>query len=75
MSSNVYHPNHYNGKYECIEVMRDVFGDEAVKTFCKLNAFKYLWRASKKNGDEDLEKAYYYTNYMKTNLITKEEDK
>lgn len=60
----VNHPKHYsNGKYECIEVMRDVFGDEAVKTFCMLNAFKYTWRAGKKNGNEDVKKATWYLEY------------
>jgi len=60
-SDNVDHPKHYNsGKYECIEVMRDVFGDDKVLTFCKLNAFKYLWRTDNKNGLEDIKKAKWY---------------
>ena len=60
----VNHPKHYSdGKYECIEVMRDVFGDDAVKTFCMLNAFKYTWRAGKKNGKEDIKKATWYLDY------------
>ena len=60
----VNHPKHYSdGKYECIEVMRDVFGDDAVKTFCMLNAFKYTWRAGKKNGNEDVKKATWYLEY------------
>lgn len=55
------HPSHYkDDKYECIEVMIDIFGKEAVKNFCKLNAFKYLWRADKKNGTEDIKKADWY---------------
>ena len=59
--SNVDHPEHYNqGQYECIDIMRDVFGDDAVRDFCKLNAFKYIWRESDKNGDEDLKKAAWY---------------
>ena len=66
MNSTVEHPNHYaTGKYECLEVMKEVFGIEAVKHFCLLNAFKYLWRADRKNGSEDIEKAAYYLNYMK----------
>lgn len=61
--NSVVHPNHYNsGKYECIEVMKEVFGDEAVKLFCVMNTFKYLWRYNKKNGEEDVAKAY---NYLK----------
>jgi len=32
-------PAHYTfGKYECIDVMLEVFGVEAVKAFCRLNA-------------------------------------
>jgi len=64
--SPVNHPKHYNGKYECIEVMRDVFGEDAVKSFCILNAFKYIWRHSKKNGTEDLEKAKWYLEFILT---------
>lgn len=66
MESNVIHPTHYNsGQYECLDVMRDVFGEEAVKNFCKLNAFKYLWRSDKKNGTEDIEKAWFYLTVLK----------
>ena len=37
------HPDRYkSGKFECIDVMIDVFGTDAVKHFCILNAFKYL---------------------------------
>lgn len=59
----VNHPQRYaGGKYECIDVMTDVFGVDAVKSFCKLNAFKYLWREEHKNGVEDLKKAVWYIN-------------
>ena len=62
-SDSVKHPTHYNqGKYECWDVMQDVFGVEALKHFCKLNAFKYLYRESKKNGSEDIRKAIVYLN-------------
>lgn len=64
--SPVNHPKHYNGKYECIEVMRDVFGEDAVKSFCILNAFKYIWRHNKKNGTEDLKKAKWYLEFILT---------
>ena len=64
---------HYNtGKYECIEVMREVFGDEKLKIWCILNAFKYLYRCYYKNGNQDLQKATYYLNYINKNLIDKE---
>jgi hypothetical protein len=66
---------HYNtGKYECIDVMREVFGDEKLKIWCILNAFKYLYRCYYKNGDQDLKKATYYLNYINNNLIDKEKD-
>ena len=67
---SVNNPYHYaSGKYECIEVMRDTFGDETLKSFCLLNAFKYLFRSNKKNGAEDLKKAQWYLNYIIENLI------
>lgn len=55
------HPQHYNhGKYECIDVMVENFGKEAVKHFCLLNAFKYVWRSDYKNGTQDIKKAMWY---------------
>lgn len=57
------HPSRYaGGKFECIEVMADVFGKEAVKHFCLLNAFKYIWRQEKKGGVEDVKKAVWFLN-------------
>ncbi|MBS7389628.1 MAG: DUF3310 domain-containing protein [Oscillospiraceae bacterium] len=57
------HPDRYaGGKFECIEVMADVFGKEAVKDFCLLNAFKYIWRQEKKGGAHDVKKAIWYLN-------------
>lgn len=45
MSDNVNHHSHYEtGKYECIDVMIETQGIEAVKNFCICNAFKYLYR-------------------------------
>lgn len=60
--SNVNHPSHYNlpGRKECIEEMLDVFGVEALKHFCLLNRYKYLYRHTMKNGEEDLAKALWY---------------
>ena len=61
MNDPVTHPAHYCiGKYECIEVMTEVFGVEAVQAFCRLNAFKYLFRSDRKNGVEDIKKANWY---------------
>ena len=60
---NVNKPAHYNtGNYECIDVMRETQGTEAVKAFCLCNAFKYLYRHNRKNGKEDIQKAIWYLN-------------
>ncbi len=62
-TEEINHPSRYkSGKYECIDVMQDVFGNEAVKDFCILNAFKYLWRYQHKGGFEDVSKAAWYCN-------------
>lgn len=61
MSDNVNHPSHYEtGKFECIEVMLETQGREAVKSFCVCNAFKYLYRHRNKNELEDIKKAVWY---------------
>lgn len=62
-------PAHYgNGKgVECIDVMTQQFGADEVKAFCKLNAFKYLFRLGRK-GDPmvDAGKAQWYiARYMR----------
>lgn len=64
---NVNKPKHYNreGGMQCIEEMELIFGREAVKTFCKLNAWKYRYRAADKNGEEDLRKSDWYLNKYK----------
>lgn len=65
----VNHPDHYNeGSIECIEAMRRMYGDEAVKNFCNLTAFKYYFRRGNKVGenfDRDTKKAEWYLDYMK----------
>lgn len=60
---NVNHPSHYEtGKFECIDVMLETQGEEAVKAFCICNAMKYLYRHKNKNGREDIAKAVWYLN-------------
>lgn len=62
-NDNVNHPKHYAGNIECIDVMQQCFGTENVKSFCKLNAFKYIWRCQNKNDEvEDIKKAIWYLN-------------
>lgn len=57
----VNHPSHYeSGKFECIDVMEETQGKEAVMDFCICNAFKYLYRHNRKNGIEDIKKAKWY---------------
>ena len=47
---NVNHPSHYEtGKFECIDVMTETQGRDAVYEFCVCNAFKYLYRHRRKN--------------------------
>jgi hypothetical protein len=62
LNDKVHHPFHYNmpGRKECWDEMVERFGVEATKNFCKLNAFKYQYRHSEKNGQEDLNKAENY---------------
>lgn len=66
---NVNHPSHYEtGKFECIDVMLETQGIEAVKDFCLCNAFKYIYRTRNKNGIEDVKKAIWYLNkYVELN--------
>lgn len=67
----VEHPEHYTyGKYECIDVMTEVFGADEVADFCICNAFKYLFRCQHKHETpiEDVKKAVWYLNkYLSIN--------
>lgn len=60
-------PKHYNreGAMECIDEMQLIFGTEAVKHFCLCNTWKYRYRATEKNGDEDLAKSDFYIKKYK----------
>ena len=62
----VNHPSHYTqGNIECIDAMVSAFGKEQVATYCKIAAFKYIWRMELKNGMEDCEKAIWYLQKYK----------
>ena len=56
------HPSHYcrEDAMESIDEMVLVFGKEAVKNFCLCNVWKYRYRSSSKNGEEDLKKSDWY---------------
>lgn len=67
----VQHPSHYNknGRKECWEEMREIFGDDAVIVFDCLNAYKYAYRAGDKEGnskEQDLKKIEQYINHAKS---------
>lgn len=72
MNDIINHPEHYTtGKVDCLQLMLDTQGVEAVKHFCICNSIKYLYRHNKKNGDEDIRKASFYLNKY-VELIDKE---
>lgn len=69
-TENVNHPSHYKqeGETECIEAMRLMLGDDVVVGFCKGSAFKYRWRAGKKEGnpyEQDVAKTEWYLQYLR----------
>lgn len=58
-------PDHYNGT-QCIEQMRHLYGDDAVRWFCICNAYKYRFRNGHKPGvsaEQDEQKARWYEDY------------
>lgn len=66
----VHHPAHYTaGKVECIDALESaVMGLEGPAAALTWTAMKYLWRWSKKNGVEDLEKARWYIDRLIAHL-------
>ena len=40
-------PNQYTqGPVECIDAIESAFTKEEVQAFCRINAFKYIWRST-----------------------------
>ena len=71
----VNHPSHYNlpGKKECIEQMREYFGDRNVAIFCLMNSYKYLYRAGNKENEDvldDISKAIWYYDYVNGHIFS-----
>ena len=67
-------PAHYSqGNIECIDAMISAYGVEEVRTFCKINAFKYLWRLGRKDDEiQEIGKISWYLNkYMELNNLNK----
>jgi hypothetical protein len=63
----VNHPQHYaQGNIEAIDAMISAFGKDAVRDFCKINAFKYLWRLGHKDEEaQEIGKIKWYLDkYM-----------
>ena len=78
MKELVNHPDHYcNGSMECIDAMIGAYGEQAVKTFCKINAFKYLWRLGHKDDDaQEIGKIKWYLDkYIELNGLGEETDR
>ncbi|MBB3070451.1 hypothetical protein FHS14_003453 [Paenibacillus baekrokdamisoli] len=74
---NVNHPVHYMaGGIECIDAIEaattGLVGGQAYNTGA---AIKYLWRWSRKNGIEDLQKARWYIDRLITDLAGESNDK
>jgi len=62
----VNHPDHYGGAdnpYEVIKVLEAWLTPEEFRGALKFNIHKYLARAKKKGGSEDIAKAQWYLNY------------
>ena len=45
---------------ESIDAMISAFGIDMVINFCKCNAFKYLWKYTNTNDEENLHKMNWY---------------
>lgn len=56
-------PSHYQSEFgiECWDAMEIIFGRKKLRTFCRMNVFKYLWRMGKKDPAEmELKKVANY---------------
>ena len=76
MTDNVNKPKHYTqGNVECIDAIESATtGLTGIVAVCIANIIKYVWRFGRKNGIEDLDKADYYLQRVRT-LLRKEETK
>ena len=61
-------PDHYSAagdsNIECVDAIRAALGEQGFMCFAAGNVMKYVWRASRKNGVEDLGKASVYLDWM-----------
>lgn len=65
MADMVNHPSHYNqNDVETIDIIQQALTQEEFVGFLKGNIIKYLDRHEFKNGEQDLEKAQWYSNKL-----------
>ena len=61
MPDPVNHPDHYTFRSkEFLDILVDLLTEEQLEGFFIANIYKYIFRAEKKNGVEDLLKAEFY---------------
>jgi len=67
-NKSVHQPAHYTqGKIECIDAIESAtMGLIGITAVCVANVIKYVWRFALKNGIEDLDKADYYLQKLRT---------
>lgn len=66
MEDLVNHPSHYiQGGMEALDVLKAFYGENALILWCLLNSTKYVLRAPHKNGNQDIDKANFYTAKIK----------
>ena len=58
-------PRHYNnGDVECIDAMEAMLNEEEFIGYLRGNSFKYRWRYTYKDGQQDLRKAKWYEDRL-----------
>ena len=69
----VNHPAHYTqGGVECIDAIRAATVNKSpFEAVCVSNVIKYLWRYEDKGGLEDIEKAAWYLQRLRKELVDK----
>ena len=69
----VNHPSHYTqGKVECIDAIESATTNlVGIMAVCVANVIKYVWRFALKNGIEDLDKADFYLQKLRTKVREK----
>ena len=71
MSDPVNHPDHYTaGNIECIDAIQAALTPEQFIGYCRGNAIKYNWRADRKGGIQDIQKAIWYLNRAIHNIAS-----